>query len=131
MLHNFPRNLSLIIAALFCAIALTRVVNANNTNDISANGDILAELKSSLQSVIGKNKPIRSSDNRPNIVLFLADDTNWFDIGVYDRLYNYTPKNAITPNIDALAKEGMIFTSAFTSAGIEAKSEVGLGEVKR
>ena len=91
MLHNFSRNLSLIIAALFCAIALTSVVNANNTDDVSANSDILAELKSSLQSVIGKNKPIRSSDNRPNIVLFLADDTNWFDIGVYDRLYNYTP----------------------------------------
>ena len=118
MLHNFPRNLSLIIAALFCAIALTSVVNANNTDDVSANSDILAELKSSLQSVIGKNKPIRSSDIRPNIVLFLADDTNWFDIGVYDRLYNYTPKNAITPNIDALAKEGMIFTSAFTSTAM-------------
>ena len=118
MLHNFSRNLSLIIAALFCAIALTSVVNANNTDDTRANSDILAELKSSLQSVIGKNTPIRSSDNRPNIVLFLADDTNWFDIGVYDRLYNYTPKNAITPNIDALAKEGMIFTSAFTSTAM-------------
>ena len=118
MLHNFSRNLSLIIAALFCAIALTSVVNANNTDDTSANSDILAEPVNHLYKALLEKTNQYESDNRPNIVLFLADDTNWFDIGVYDRLYNYTPKNAITPNIDALAKEGMIFTSAFTSTAM-------------
>ena len=46
----------------------------------------------------------------PNIVLVLADDMNWFDIGAYHRMFDYAPKNAITPNIDILAKEGMLFT---------------------
>ena len=55
---------------------------------------------------------------KPNIVLFLTDDTNWFDIGPYDRLYDYTPGNAITPNLDKLASEGMMFTSAFTATAM-------------
>ena len=56
--------------------------------------------------------------NRPNIVLMLSDDANWFDIGPYDRLYDYTPHNAITPNLDRMAEQGMLFTSAFTSTAL-------------
>ena len=59
-----------------------------------------------------------SDAQKPNIVLFLTDDTNWFDIGPYDRLYDYTPGNAITPNLDKLASEGMMFTSAFTATAM-------------
>ncbi|MCJ8321227.1 MAG: sulfatase [Colwellia sp.] len=54
----------------------------------------------------------------PNVVLFLSDDTNWFDIEPYDRLYDYTPHNAITPNLMKFAQEGMLFTSAFTSTAL-------------
>ena len=61
---------------------------------------------------------VRTTAGKPNIVLMLSDDTNWFDIGVYDRMYDYTPHNAITPNIDRLAKQGILFTSAFTSTAM-------------
>ena len=54
----------------------------------------------------------------PNIILVLADDMNWFDIGAYHQLFDYTPKNAITPNIDNLASEGMLFTQSFTSTAM-------------
>ena len=54
----------------------------------------------------------------PNVVLFLSDDTNWFDIEPYDRLYDYTPHNAITPNLMKFAQQGMLFTSAFTSTAL-------------
>lgn len=54
----------------------------------------------------------------PNIVLVLADDMNWFDIGAYHRMFDYAPKNAITPNIDKLAKEGMLFTQSFTATAM-------------
>ena len=54
----------------------------------------------------------------PNIVLVLADDMNWFDIGAYHRMFDYAPKNAITPNIDILAKEGMLFTQSFTATAM-------------
>lgn len=64
-----------------------------------------------LASPIATTKP-------PNIILVLADDMNWFDIGVYHQLFDYAPKNAITPNIDKLAKEGMLFTQSFTSTAM-------------
>ena len=44
---------------------------------------------------------------RPNIILFIADDMNWNDCGAYGN-------PAInTPQIDSLAKEGMIFTDYY------------------
>ena len=59
-----------------------------------------------------------STINSPNIVLVLADDMNWFDIGAYHQIFDYAPKNAITPNIDKLAKEGMLFTQSFTATAM-------------
>ncbi|MBS1811916.1 MAG: sulfatase [Acidobacteria bacterium] len=49
------------------------------------------------------------SANRPNVVLFIADDMAWEDSGAYGN-----PK-ARTPNIDRLAREGLRFTHAFVS----------------
>jgi N-sulfoglucosamine sulfohydrolase len=43
----------------------------------------------------------------PNIVIFIADDAAWDDSGAYGNPF------IRTPNIDRLAKEGMIFNSAF------------------
>lgn len=44
---------------------------------------------------------------RPNIVFIIADDVNWNDLGAYG---NNTVR---TPNIDQLAKDGMLFKQAF------------------
>lgn len=59
-----------------------------------------------------------TANKSPNIILVLADDMNWFDIGAYHQLFDYVPKNAITPNIDKLASEGMLFTQSFTSTAM-------------
>ena len=59
-----------------------------------------------------------STTKSPNIIMVLADDMNWFDIGAYHQMLDYVPKNAITPNIDKLAKEGMMFTQSFTSTAM-------------
>ncbi len=48
--------------------------------------------------------------NQPNIVFILADDCSYWDIGAYGS------KDAITPNIDQLAKDGMKFTKCYQSA---------------
>jgi arylsulfatase A-like enzyme len=48
---------------------------------------------------------------RPNIVLVLADDLGWKDVG-YQGSDFYE-----TPNIDRLAKAGMVFTQAYAGAG--------------
>jgi len=48
--------------------------------------------------------------DHPNIVLFVADDLGWKDLGCYG------DAQAITPNIDRLAGEGVRFTNAFVAA---------------
>ena len=48
---------------------------------------------------------------RPNIVLVLADDLGWKDVGYQGSDYYETP------NIDKLAKAGMVFTQAYAGAG--------------
>ena len=48
----------------------------------------------------------------PNIVFILADDLGWRDTALYgSKFYE-------TPNIDALAKRGMMFTNAYAAAPI-------------
>ena len=49
--------------------------------------------------------------DKPNIVLIFADDLGWSDVG-YQGSDFYE-----TPNLDALAKQGMVFTAAYASAG--------------
>ena len=48
---------------------------------------------------------------KPNIVLIFADDLGWKDVG-YQGSDFYE-----TPNIDRLAKEGMVFRSGYAAAG--------------
>ncbi|WP_275430291.1 sulfatase-like hydrolase/transferase [Serratia marcescens] len=52
-------------------------------------------------------------------MLILAEDMN-------PRLGAYCDPNAVTPNIDALAKESVLYTNAFTMAGVSAPSRAGL-----
>jgi len=56
------------------------------------------------------NNPPQSS--RPNIVLMIADDCRRGDLGCYGS------PDAITPNIDRLAKQGMKFNSFFQATGM-------------
>jgi arylsulfatase A-like enzyme len=48
---------------------------------------------------------------KPNIVLILADDLGWKDVGYQGSDFFETP------NIDRLAKEGMAFSAAYAAAG--------------
>ena len=49
-----------------------------------------------------------ASDSRPNILLIVADDLGYADLGAYG-------SDIRTPNIDALAAEGMLFTQFHTA----------------
>ena len=49
----------------------------------------------------------------PNIVYILADDLGYGDVGVYNK-----EAKVNTPNIDALAKQGMRFTDAHTTSSV-------------
>src|SRR6188768_3471228 len=48
---------------------------------------------------------------KPNVVIIYADDIGYGDF------HCYYPKNKLqTPNVDRLAKEGLLFTRAYTTA---------------
>jgi len=49
---------------------------------------------------------------RPNIIVIMADDLGYGDVGVYGA----ESENVKTPNIDKLAKGGIKFTSGYSSA---------------
>ena len=46
-------------------------------------------------------------NTQPNVVIFIADDVSWDDIGCYGN------DDVITPNIDMLAKDGIVFNNAY------------------
>ena len=48
----------------------------------------------------------------PNVVLIIADDMSWHDSGAYGN------RRVPTPNIDRLAREGMLFRRAFQSTAM-------------
>lgn len=54
--------------------------------------------------------PAPTTAEKPNIVFMLADDCSYWDIGAYGS------KDAITPNIDQLAKDGMKFKRCYQAA---------------
>lgn len=61
-------------------------------------------------SVCKAGNPDASVQNRPNILLINVDDMGWRDVGFMGTRYYETP------NIDKLAKKGMIFTNAYAAA---------------
>jgi len=54
-----------------------------------------------------ENEDITSKNTSPNIVYILADDLGYGDLGCYGQ------KKIETPNIDALAESGMLFTQHY------------------
>jgi arylsulfatase A-like enzyme len=59
-------------------------------------------------------------DERPNIVLILADDVGYGDVGYHGW------DDVVTPNIDKLAAEGVSFSNAYVTASMCAPSRAGL-----
>ena len=56
-----------------------------------------------LTMLVGATGPTATQDQRPNVVIILADDVALMDLGAYGG-------EARTPNIDALAARGALFT---------------------
>ena len=55
---------------------------------------------------------------RPNIVMLMTDDTGWNDFGAYSN--GGAALGHPTPNVDQLAKEGVVFTSWYGQASCTA-----------
>lgn len=59
---------------------------------------------------------VQAADKKPNILVIMGDDVGWFNIGAYHRGI----MSGKTPNLDKLAKEGMLFTDYYAEASCTA-----------
>jgi arylsulfatase A-like enzyme len=66
------------------------------------------------QSAIAQN-------TKPNIILILADDLGYADIGV-----QAVEKDVLTPNIDSIARNGVRFTQGYVSCPVCSPSRAGI-----
>ncbi len=62
----------------------------------------------------------KGHDSRPNVIVILADDLGYGDIGVYRNLFEKIDDGKpsaylYTPHIDKLAQEGILFTRAYAT----------------
>ena len=57
---------------------------------------------------------------KPNVVFFLVDDLGWSDVGCYGSTFHETP------NIDRLAKEGMLFDNAYATCHVCSPSRASI-----
>src|SRR5262245_31849936 len=63
-------------------------------------------------TLIGGAGAVAADPQRPNVVLILADDLGWTDLGCFGSdLYQ-------SPNIDALARDGMRFTANYSACTV-------------
>ena len=62
----------------------------------------------------------RQGPERPNIIFIMADDLGYGDLGCYGQ------KVIRTPNLDRMAEEGLLFTSAYAGSTVCAPSRSAL-----
>ncbi len=72
---------------------------------------------------INPQEDVVSSNKKPNIIFIMADDMGWADVG-YKGLVNSDFYE--TPNIDRLAKDGMVFNRFYPSAANCAPSRASI-----
>ncbi|CDF79913.1 arylsulfatase [Formosa agariphila KMM 3901] len=80
---------------------------------IACSGDKKTQAQDTSDSMLEKSSAI---SEKPNIIFYLADDQDVYDYGCYGN------EKVHTPAVDALAKDGILFTNAFTAQAICAPS---------
>jgi arylsulfatase A-like enzyme len=74
-----------------------------------------------IQSTIGSaSDSVDSSTNQPNIIFILTDDQRWDALGIRGNQFIQTPQ------MDRLAREGILFTNAFVTTPICAASRASI-----
>ena len=68
-----------------------------------------------IATVAGALPAAAQEQDQPNILVIMADDIGWFDVGAYHR-----GMMGQTPNIDRIAAEGVLFTDFYAQASCTA-----------
>ncbi|UAM97973.1 sulfatase-like hydrolase/transferase [Polaribacter litorisediminis] len=101
------------IKNLFLACCIFSIVNSCADKNKRST---LVTVKVNSDKITPKNQPTK----KPNIIVILVDDAGYVDFGFMGS------KDLETPEIDKLAKEGVIFTDAHVSATVCAPSRAGI-----
>ncbi len=81
---------------------------------------ILSVVVTALAFTIKAKKKVVKKENRPNVIIILTDDQGYGDVG-----FNGCT-DIPTPNIDRIAKNGVLFRNAYVSYSVCAPSRAGL-----
>lgn len=100
MTNNFTRKRPLVLLSALSLLFLTSCQNENAATSAP---------KPDNEPTGKPEQPIKTSKTRPNILLIIADDLGYTDLGVYG-------SEIATPNLDALAQKGLILTEFHTQA---------------
>lgn len=71
-------------------------------------------------SLLSCSKASKSSIQLPNIIIILADDLGYNDLSCFGS------KNIVTPNLDAMAREGFVFNNFLTASNVCSPSRASL-----
>ncbi|TWU18708.1 sulfatase-like hydrolase/transferase [Allorhodopirellula heiligendammensis] len=66
---------------------------------------------------------ITFAETLPNVVIIMADDLGWADVGAQDEA---ATKDVTTPNIDHMAAEGMVFDDFYVDCAVCSGSRAAL-----
>jgi uncharacterized sulfatase len=83
---------------------------------------VLSEGSSSWKE--GPVVPNKTPDNRPNIILILADDLGFNDVSLYNG--GAGSGSLLTPNIDQIAKDGVMFKNGYAANAMCAPSRASI-----
>ena len=92
--------------------------NRHNVSAIMPINAIMAGLVTVAQLMLASHPSVAakaataSADGKPNIILILADDLGWRDLGCYDCSFYETP------SIDRLAEDGLKFSDAYAACPV-------------
>ena len=92
------------------AINLDRNISSNTMNKILLTPFIFTAIGSTAASAADK----------PNIILILADDLGYSELGCYGNTFNETP------NLDQLAQNGILFTNAYAAQTVSSPTRAAL-----
>ncbi len=76
----------------------------------------LGALAAAAPAPIAASQTNSAPDTRPNILYIMCDDMGYGDLGCYGQ------QIISTPNIDSLARQGMLFTQAYAGSPVSAPS---------
>ena len=100
----------------------------NNQSSAKENKNKKTFLKSSYRNDIGGLMLLATAatafqakaQQKTNIIFFLADDLGWTDLGCFGSSFYETP------NIDQLAREGMMFTNAYAACPVSSPTRASI-----